>query len=359
MSKETAAARPENLTAEIKNALMSDATASASSSSVTAPAPPRMTGPASIDPLDARAAAGASPVLSYLVCTEPRTGSTLLCDALASTGRASISSPAALSADPAHPVRNGAAPGGRAWTKAGPNGMTDRSQPMLIANQAAGQVTRVVCGPAVSILNFFESLGYGAFLLDYEQQLVARNGIANRYLGDGLALHGKRVAATDRQSDMRLQRRIEAASQPVDVDGREAVGVRRNSGLPLLIHALRIDLDVTQGCNSGRLLLVVYDPASSTTTVPPAHLLADLFGLTAAEAGVATGIAAGKSLAEIAADRGVKTETARAHLKTVFGKTGTRRQAQLAALLTRFAVFTPDRERGAGRISVFSSPEPP
>jgi LPS sulfotransferase NodH len=46
-----------------------------------APATP---GPA---PIDRRTASpGALPALSYLVCTEPRSGSTLLCDALASTG---------------------------------------------------------------------------------------------------------------------------------------------------------------------------------------------------------------------------------------------------------------------------------
>jgi DNA-binding CsgD family transcriptional regulator len=82
-------------------------------------------------------------------------------------------------------------------------------------------------------------------------------------------------------------------------------------------------------------------------------VLADLFGLTPAEASVAARIGAERSLAEIAADRSVKTETARAHLKSAFGKTGARGQAQLVALLTRLAVFTPCGEWWASPTSTF------
>jgi len=61
------------------------------------------------------------------------------------------------------------------------------------------------------------------------------------------------------------------------------------------------------------------------------------FGLTPAEAEVAIGIAAGRTLAQIAAERGVKVGTVRAHSKTVFSKTQTRGQAELTGLLTRLA----------------------
>jgi DNA-binding CsgD family transcriptional regulator len=70
-------------------------------------------------------------------------------------------------------------------------------------------------------------------------------------------------------------------------------------------------------------------------------MLAEMFGLTPAEAGVAAGIAAGRQLAEIATDRGVGIETIRWYSKVVFGKTQTRGQAELAALLTRLAVLAP------------------
>ncbi len=59
------------------------------------------------------------------------------------------------------------------------------------------------------------------------------------------------------------------------------------------------------------------------------------FRLTAAETRVALGIARGESLAAIAKMYGISVETARTHLKAVFTKTGTHRQAELAVLLGR------------------------
>jgi DNA-binding CsgD family transcriptional regulator len=58
---------------------------------------------------------------------------------------------------------------------------------------------------------------------------------------------------------------------------------------------------------------------------------------------VAMGIADGRHLAEIAADRCIKIETVRTHSKTVFHKTGTRGQPKLAALLTAWPSLVPRR----------------
>ncbi len=74
-----------------------------------------------------------------------------------------------------------------------------------------------------------------------------------------------------------------------------------------------------------------------------------MFALTRAEAEVAIGIACGRRVAEIAVDRGVKVETVRTHSKTVFGKTRTRGQAELAALLARLAFLAPQPEAGMGK----------
>ena len=59
------------------------------------------------------------------------------------------------------------------------------------------------------------------------------------------------------------------------------------------------------------------------------------FGLTTAEARIALGIARGKTLAAIAEAHGIVVSTARTQLKSVFKKTGTHRQAELAVMLAR------------------------
>ena len=59
-----------------------------------------------------------------------------------------------------------------------------------------------------------------------------------------------------------------------------------------------------------------------------------MFGLSPAEARVASGIAGRQTLEAIARDFGISRETVRSQLKTVFAKTGAKRQLDLAVLLS-------------------------
>src|SRR5215831_13324944 len=158
------------------------------------------------------------------------------------------------------------------------------------------------------LLHVFESFGCGVFLLDRERQLLFLNPTGVDCLGDGLTLRGKQVAAADRESDVRL---------------------------PLVVHVVRLEENVQPVLRGASVLLVVFDPECCQP--PPPGMLIDLFGLTPAEASVAIGIVGGRHLTEIAVDRGVKVGTVRTYSKTVFAKTRTRSQAELAALLTRLA----------------------
>ena len=59
----------------------------------------------------------------------------------------------------------------------------------------------------------------------------------------------------------------------------------------------------------------------------------DLFQLTRMEANLAVALASGGSLVEAADRLGIAHNTARAHLRAIFAKTGVRRQSQLVHLL--------------------------
>jgi DNA-binding CsgD family transcriptional regulator len=69
----------------------------------------------------------------------------------------------------------------------------------------------------------------------------------------------------------------------------------------------------------------------------PQSSLNRLFGLTPAEAGLASRLASGESLASAADALGMAKETARVHLRAVFTKTDTHRQAELVSLLATLA----------------------
>jgi DNA-binding CsgD family transcriptional regulator len=62
-------------------------------------------------------------------------------------------------------------------------------------------------------------------------------------------------------------------------------------------------------------------------------LLRCRFGLTPAEARLALQLVAGETLRSAAAKMGISYETVRTHLKTIFNKTGTCRQAELVVVI--------------------------
>jgi DNA-binding CsgD family transcriptional regulator len=87
--------------------------------------------------------------------------------------------------------------------------------------------------------------------------------------------------------------------------------------------------------SKGRAILVVLDLDARPR--PPEAALRAAFGLTAAEARLASRLAAGESLADAADALGIAKNTARFQLRAVFAKTGVSRQGELVAALTRLA----------------------
>ena len=83
-------------------------------------------------------------------------------------------------------------------------------------------------------------------------------------------------------------------------------------------------------------MVLVIDPDMEPASVE--QRLRALYGLTSAEASVATAIGSGESLCTVAESPGVLPSTARTHLHHVFLKTGTQRQAQLVQLLAQTAL---------------------
>ena len=71
----------------------------------------------------------------------------------------------------------------------------------------------------------------------------------------------------------------------------------------------------------------------------PMELLRSLYGLTAAEAGISLGLLEGKGLEPAASVASMKLNTAKTHLKMVFEKTRTGRQAEFVRLVLKTAGF--------------------
>jgi DNA-binding CsgD family transcriptional regulator len=83
------------------------------------------------------------------------------------------------------------------------------------------------------------------------------------------------------------------------------------------------------------LLLIVIKELSAAAPLISAKILADLFHLTEGEASICVMLREGLTVNEIADQRNLSRETVRHHLKAIFRKSGTSRQAELVALLQR------------------------
>lgn len=158
-----------------------------------------------------------------------------------------------------------------------------------------------------------------------EELLRARDGL--------ITLQGK-LCATAREESARLQAAVAAAVRTGNAAGSSASGtllISRAKGRPLAVTVSPIrDHRLSVG-KPPRAVLFITDPDQNTPV--PADLLRQGFGLTAAEARLATVLVEDRSLKEAADLCGVTQNTAKSQLKSVFSKTGIRRQAELVRLL--------------------------
>lgn len=160
------------------------------------------------------------------------------------------------------------------------------------------------------------------------------NDAARALVGSGDGLHrdaADRLRLADETLDAALGQMVELGV-PQDARSRTLTGTIRRSGA-----ALRVTL-----AGSGQSLVERYFAGPTVTVLLseeqhggmlPADLVAATFNLTTREAEVTMALVAGHSLQAIAATLNISYETTRAHLKQVFAKTGTRRQAELLARL--------------------------
>ena len=162
-----------------------------------------------------------------------------------------------------------------------------------------------------------ELLGRGNMLLQRNGKLTACAASGQRILQDALARAGEGAATANKQR--RIGFRI---SSPTSGDA--------------LCSLWMLEPGATMGAFGARPLamLTVTLTASGSTAVDPVFLAA-LFDLTPAEARVAAGLMCGHDLHAIALERRLSPETVRSQLRSIFLKTGTRRQAHLVEVLLR------------------------
>ena len=191
-----------------------------------------------------------------------------------------------------------------------------------------------------SRLDALDQLNCAAALLDSRGYVTRLNEHSEALLSSGLIVRHGRIHAADRASDDRLQGLTGAAvsSHPGGSVRGEPVVIARNGTPWLLAEAMPMTSFAHDLFNSGDTLLYFTDLVAKH--VPSERSLSRTFQLTAAEARLASSLAAGEGIDAASARLAIGRETARTQLRAIFAKTGTRGQAELTALLSRFRAPT-------------------
>ncbi|WOK37428.1 LuxR family transcriptional regulator [Sphingomonas sp. C3-2] len=182
-----------------------------------------------------------------------------------------------------------------------------------------------------------EQLGLGAIILDHDGKLVRANAVAERLIAeqDGLGLASGRLRITARAEQQlvdRMLRELRGAETPETLP-LQRFRIERPSGRRDL-SAVAKPITAPAFLRSGKgaaLALFISDPGQGASPDPEA--IRDLFQLTRMEALLAAALAGGASLVDAADKLGIAHNTARSHLRSIFAKTGARRQSQLVHLL--------------------------
>ena len=182
-------------------------------------------------------------------------------------------------------------------------------------------------------------LDIGLLLLADDGRIEFDNRAARNLLrrGDGIKAHGGKLRASHHADNARLAGAIARAAGQVAPRMVQALRLDRGPGRrPLQVWAVPLPREprsfLVETSPSDVMVLVV-DP--ELTPAPPVEALRALYGLTQAEARLTCGLLKGERLEDYAERSGISMNTARTHLKSVFAKTDTDRQAELVRLLSR------------------------
>ncbi|QXZ10602.1 helix-turn-helix transcriptional regulator [Comamonas sp. Y33R10-2] len=177
----------------------------------------------------------------------------------------------------------------------------------------------------------------GVVILDQTGRMIESNSAATSILnvGDGIRVSNGTLEAVYANDNRKLQRLIrDALLSPrlSRVFVTEGMSISRQSGQlnwGVVVQSISPD-EWTEGKQRPSVAVFLRDTTGKAE--PPVKLTQQLFHLTPAETAVATHLSNGMSLEEAAEALGIKPNTARAHLRSIFSKTGVRRQTELVRL---------------------------
>jgi DNA-binding CsgD family transcriptional regulator len=186
-----------------------------------------------------------------------------------------------------------------------------------------------------------DRLGIGGILVDPNRIVSPLNHTAQRILdaNEGLRIVNHRLCALEPAENEKLQLAIKGA-----LECRGDDYASRGLLISRARDQRRLSLVVSRRCYQSLITdlplncALIFFRTGELLTSADTDLTQQLFGFTPAEAKVAVWLASGMSLERIEDMLNIRHNTARAHLRSIFGKTDVTRRSELIQLLAGSAV---------------------
>jgi DNA-binding CsgD family transcriptional regulator len=205
-----------------------------------------------------------------------------------------------------------------------------------------GKVLNFRTAEAATFADVLDGISAGVLLIDAHGRILHANASGQSLLLEGSVLRatGGKLAANDAEAEGALHDLFLAAgSGDATVDTRSiGVTLASREGERHVAHVLPLTSGARRqtGRNYAAAASLFVRRAALDIPSPP-EVIAKTFKLTPSELRVLLGIVEVGGLRETAEALGISAGTAKTHLLRVFGKTGTRRQAELVKLVAGFA----------------------
>ena len=213
---------------------------------------------------------------------------------------------------------------------------------------AAEVASRLALAKGDGMLDAFDKMCCAAALIGCTGKVNRINPAMERILNGEIRIVQGVLMASHRESNDALQRLIGGVLggpylPPAQRQSLAAIARRDSVARPYFALGMPIVGAAQDVFQHAKALVLLIDPDAQIT--PPELILRHVFSLTRAETRLAVELARGASIAEFAEAHNVAVGTARNQMKAILAKTGTHRQAELAALLTRLSVVPAPQEK--------------
>ena len=187
---------------------------------------------------------------------------------------------------------------------------------------------------SLPLLRIFDRMGCGGIVLSTSGRVLALNEGARRILGQMFGLTEPALEELTGSGRDVVKKLLSRGRSRIQLDSENWILIEREDQRPLIMNALPLSVQSEDGPHT---VLVLID--LDTHPLPTHTALERIFGLTPAEARLAILLARGATTTEVAATQGGSVATVRTQLASIFGKTHTRRQAELVILLARLSAL--------------------